>query len=170
MQKCLSQHNTFLYRFNESYQLAMNAYWLQFKAIHFVVAQPRQPSTLIECSTEENLTRQQKFAKCKRIVLYKGKRQIEDFITFSCLNVLLRVKAYYIAKEGQVKFCIRIIFYIGIGICTTIFRNTHIVKHVDHRKEFAQQFLGTSMKLNVLCVETGSCASETIAQNKVCST
>ena len=138
------------------------------KAIHFVVTQPTQPSTLIECTTEENSTRQQKFAKCKRRVLCKGKRQIEDFIVFSCLNLLLRVKAYYIAKEGQVKVSLRIIFY--IGICTTIFRNMHIVKHVDHRKEFEQQFLGTSITLNVLCVETGSCASETIAQNKVCST
>ena len=66
------------------------------------------------------------------------------------------------------KFCLRIILY--IGLCTTIFKNMHIVKHFEHRKEFVQQYLGTSIKLNVLSVETGSCASETIAQNKVCST
>ena len=30
----------------------------------------------------------------------------------------------------------------------------HIVKHFEHRKKFAQQFLGTSIKLNVLGVET----------------
>ena len=31
----------------------IKAYWLKFKAINFVICQPRQPLTLTECTTEE---------------------------------------------------------------------------------------------------------------------